>query len=262
VEGILAEYQTFPMPRDRVRTVVVRVPMPRSEIQMTHAVGGAAAGGERSADAAMPTATNCVGGVAPSDSTSAHPDACIDACENSAYHRNGCEDAGSTSRAPAQLEKRILLEFSVHSQFLTKLNRIRSLAGHRLPSNASLEQLFDFVMDLVIDREDPAKRIERRERRVTGTHRPVSSKLKNSARHIPASTRDKIFQRDKGRCTFVGPDGHHCGANVTLQVDHIRPVALGGTSSLDNLRLLCALHNRLEAERLLGPAAQFRRAEA
>jgi 5-methylcytosine-specific restriction endonuclease McrA len=37
-----------------------------------------------------------------------------------------------------------------------------------------------------------------------------------------------------------------------LQIDHVKPAARGGANTIDNLRLLCAYHNRLEAERLMG----------
>jgi 5-methylcytosine-specific restriction endonuclease McrA len=37
-----------------------------------------------------------------------------------------------------------------------------------------------------------------------------------------------------------------------LQVDHVTPVARKGAAAIDNLRLLCAEHNRLEWEKLAG----------
>ncbi|MCD6379703.1 HNH endonuclease, partial [bacterium] len=37
-----------------------------------------------------------------------------------------------------------------------------------------------------------------------------------------------------------------------LEIDHIVPYAKGGGNSLDNLRLLCAKHNILEAEHAYG----------
>ena len=141
---------------------------------------------------------------------------------------------------------------------MAMLERIRSLAGHRLPPNASLEQLFELAMDLMIDRDDPAKRIERRDKRRLRT-RPQGASRATSARHVPVSVRDGVFKRDKGRCTFVGPAGHRCSATATLQVDHRIPVASGGSSAPSNLRLLCAHHNRLEAARLLGEAVASRR---
>jgi hypothetical protein len=40
------------------------------------------------------------------------------------------------------LERRIMLKFLVRPEFMTKLNKIKSPAWHRLPKNASLEQVF------------------------------------------------------------------------------------------------------------------------
>jgi 5-methylcytosine-specific restriction endonuclease McrA len=83
-------------------------------------------------------------------------------------------------------------------------------------------------------------------------------KLQHSAReerprpHVPSAVRDDVFVRDRGRCTFVGADGRVCGSTRGLQLDHIAPVARGGAGTRDNLRLLCAYHNRLEAARLMG----------
>jgi hypothetical protein len=75
------------------------------------------------------------------------------------------------------------------------------------------------------------------------------------SRHIPAATRDAVFARDKGRCTYVGSSGKRCEATHHLQVDHIVPVARGGRGTVDNLRLLCERHNKHEAERVLGAGA-------
>jgi len=69
---------------------------------------------------------------------------------------------------------------------------------------------------------------------------------------IPLPTRDAVFARDHGRCTFVGSDGKRCDTTIRLHVDHIKPVARGGNNDIANLRLLCAWHNRLQAERILG----------
>ena len=39
-----------------------------------------------------------------------------------------------------------------------------------------------------------------------------------------------------------------------LEYDHVRPIARGGRSTTDNLRLRCRAHNQLEAEQLYGEA--------
>jgi hypothetical protein len=61
-----------------------------------------------------------------------------------------------------------------------------------------------------------------------------------------------VRERDKGCCTFVGGNGKRCGARTLLQFDHVEPVGRGGRSTVDNVRLRCAAHNQLAAERVFG----------
>jgi 5-methylcytosine-specific restriction endonuclease McrA len=73
-----------------------------------------------------------------------------------------------------------------------------------------------------------------------------------STRRLPAKTRDAVFERDNGRCTYVGTNGKRCGSTHRLHVDHIVPFACGGTHAKSILWLLCAKHNNLEARRIYG----------
>jgi 5-methylcytosine-specific restriction endonuclease McrA len=166
--------------------------------------------------------------------------------------------AGDPEKSPAatvvtelQFERRARVEFTAHEELMDKLERIRSIPSHRLPANASLEQLIDFMADYVITREDPARRHERRQARAAKQEKTARPAASANARHIPAHVHDQVFVRDQ-RCTYVSPDGKRCGSTHVLQIDHIKPVARGGAATIDNLRLLCAYHNRLESERLMG----------
>ena len=89
---------------------------------------------------------------------------------------------------------------------------------------------------------------------------PKADSRHANPRHIPSAVRDKIWSRDKGRCTFVSAGGRRCNSRHDLEIDHIVPVARGGKSTPDNLRLLCSRHNRLEAKRAFGEEhmARFR----
>jgi 5-methylcytosine-specific restriction endonuclease McrA len=174
-------------------------------------------------------------------------------------------DTAPTPAAPGgDLEHRIILRFGVSAEFMAKLDRIRALAWHRLPANATLEHVFELVLDDTLKRSDPVTRRELRSRREfartdrsaeSDVHAPASPRTPDDSpqpRHIPLRVRDEVFTRDSGRCTFVGPDGRRCEATRGLQVDHVVPVAQGGSGEIGNLRLLCAQHNRLLAERLFG----------
>ncbi len=69
---------------------------------------------------------------------------------------------------------------------------------------------------------------------------------------IPAEVRRQVWERDGGRCAWVGPDGRRCNCRWQLEVDHVRPPSLGGTSTLKDLRLACKSHNLFHAEQVYG----------
>jgi hypothetical protein len=70
--------------------------------------------------------------------------------------------------------------------------------------------------------------------------------------HIANATKREIAARDGLRCTFVGRDGQRCGSTQFTQIHHEQPWAHHGDESPGNLRILCAPHNRLLAERDFG----------
>jgi len=63
-------------------------------------------------------------------------------------------------------------------------------------------------------------------------------------RYIPAALRRMIWIRDHGECQYRDlKTGRICRDRFGLQLDHIKPYALGGDHSEENLRLLCWRHN-------------------
>ena len=54
---------------------------------------------------------------------------------------------------------------------------------------------------------------------------------------IPDDVKQLVWLRDGGKCQL-------CGSTGELQFDHIIPVALGGSTSPDNLQVLCGSCNR------------------
>lgn len=241
VESILAEYRPCAQPRDRVRTIVVRVPASPKR------AAGDVAGLGASIDAPhLVTASPTTNNNAPLLHSTAH-------CEKSDYYRNGSSNSPTSGEErvtiPEHVEKRSLLQFSVKPEFMARLERIKSLAWHRLPANSSLEQVFEFVMEYFLAKEDP---VASQARRSKGRARRKTNQPSTGRRRVAASIKDDVFSRDQGRCTYVGVSGKRCESTRGLQLDHITPVARGGESNAGNLRLLCAYHNRLEAERILG----------
>jgi 5-methylcytosine-specific restriction endonuclease McrA len=215
VEAVVAEYEPVAaFPRDRIRTIVARVPA-----ASVPAVGQ----NHLRNDGKKPSSVEELTLKTPMKPP--------------------------VERATHMFERRARVEFTAKEALIAKLDHLRSLVSHRVPINASLEQLIEFMADYVIQREDPEARQKRRETRAE--RGAAASAIPSSPREIAARERDQVFVRDR-QCSFIGPDGKRCGSTHVLQVDHIEPVARGGASTIDNLRLLCAFHNRLEAERVMG----------
>lgn len=245
VEAIVAELRPRAAePRDRVEVIVRRpVAQPPTAPLLTPASGP----GMASSHAAGPVASER---ACEMKSNSHDESECKDSSRaQDERHVNAI--ALSESLPPVRC---VRVSFAASEEFNAKVQRVRVLAAHRLPRRASLEDVFALLMDDFLEREDPAKRLKRRAQRAPEKQSaaPTAGAASVNARYIPAAMRDEIFQRDHGRCTYVGKDGRRCGSTHMLQVDHIHAVALGGTGTPGNLRLLCAHHNRFVAERLLG----------
>jgi 5-methylcytosine-specific restriction endonuclease McrA len=90
------------------------------------------------------------------------------------------------------------------------------------------------------------------ERRKTGaTDRPrFPVAADRGTRHIPAAVKRAVWQRDAGRCAFVGALGR-CTETGLLEYHHILPFAEGGETSTGNVSLRCRAHNTHEAQEYL-----------
>ena len=74
---------------------------------------------------------------------------------------------------------------------------------------------------------------------------PTKHQIKKISRTIPSWLKKYIWKRDGGRCNYTDPKTKRCcSSKHLLQIDHIRPFAMGGKTEKENLRLLCAGHNQ------------------
>ena len=66
-----------------------------------------------------------------------------------------------------------------------------------------------------------------------------------NSRYLPKALVHAIWQRDGGCCSL-------CRSKTNLNIDHVRPLALGGKTELKNLRLLCFSCNQRQAIKSFG----------
>jgi hypothetical protein len=165
----------------------------------------------------------------------------------------------SPGHVEAAAQERYLVRVTIPRSTHDKLRYAQALLSHAVPSE-DVAQVLDRALDALI---------ARLERRKLGAARPRNSDQdttgssgrgrarRTATRYIPAQIRRAVWERDGGRCTFVGAGGHRCQSRHSLEFDHAEPFARGGATTAEGLRLRCRAHNQFAAERIFG--AEFMR---
>ena len=147
----------------------------------------------------------------------------------------------------ARLEPRSAGRYTLHCAVDQETNEllryVQSLLGHTLPSGDVGE---------IHKRSLRVLAHELEQQKFGKCSRPGQQRGSKNARYIPLEVKRALWERDDGRCSFVGTGGKRCDARAPLQFDHLDPVARGGRSTVANVRLLCRAHNQFEAERTYG----------
>ncbi len=136
------------------------------------------------------------------------------------------------------------LHITVSRRFVAKLEAARDALSHSHPG-ANMGELLEAALDLVLAQSAKRKGLVEKPRR---ERRPAKFD------HIPAEVKRAVWVRDGGCCQWAVHGGGICGSRYRVQLDHIHPKALGGESSVDNVRLLCGRHNLFAARLALGDA--------
>src|ERR1043166_5104238 len=156
---------------------------------------------------------------------------------------------------------RVGVQFSMRRTAYEQLCYAQALLGHAVPS-ADIGEVFERGLDSLVD--------ELERHKFAKCARSGSRRSAGNGRYIPAEIRRAVWERDGGRCSFMSEHGRRCEARSRLEFDHVDPVARGGETTVDGLRLRCRTHNQYEAERTFGAgfmeakreAAKLRAAEA
>jgi hypothetical protein len=140
-------------------------------------------------------------------------------------------------------EDRIQVKFTASRALEEKLELARDLTSHRNP-RGDLATIVEAGVDLLL--------AELLKKKLGQTKRRQKKARPAKRTHVTMQTRREVAERDGLGCTFLNASGERCGARAFLELDHRDPKGKGADSEPDNVRLLCAAHNQLEAERAYG----------
>jgi hypothetical protein len=135
------------------------------------------------------------------------------------------------------------IQFTISRSAHEKLRYAQDLLGG---GTGDIAHVFERALDALI----PS--LEKQKFAATARPRRQPASPSTDPRHIPAHVRRAVWERDGGRCSFVGDGGRRCEARRGLQFDHVLEVARGGEATVDGIRLLCRAHNQFAAERTFG----------
>ncbi|ABS27236.1 HNH endonuclease [Anaeromyxobacter sp. Fw109-5] len=132
------------------------------------------------------------------------------------------------------------------------LETLTALLSHKIP-DGDLAAVLREAIRCAIEKHGRRKGAVAPQRQ-RGTDREPRPSAESAAptSTIPAIVRREVWKRDGGRCAWVAPDGRRCNSRWQLELDHIHPQALGGPSTVENLRVACKSHNLLHAEQTYG----------
>jgi 5-methylcytosine-specific restriction endonuclease McrA len=143
---------------------------------------------------------------------------------------------------------RFALQVTVDQATHDQLLYAQALLGHTAP-RADVGEVLKRALDALVAVLEKQK--------FARSARSIPRRATAKGRHIPAVVRRTVWERDGGRCTFVSERGKRCESLTRLEFDHVEPVARGGMSTVNGLRLRCRAHNQYAAECTFG--AEFMR---
>jgi 5-methylcytosine-specific restriction endonuclease McrA len=91
------------------------------------------------------------------------------------------------------------------------------------------------------------------DKRLGLVEKPLKAPRPSRTNHVPAHVKREVLRRAGGRrCEWILPSGERCDCRRMLEFDHVEPLALGGKSTIENVRLVCRSHNLVAARQVFG----------
>jgi len=135
------------------------------------------------------------------------------------------------------------IEFNADEELMKKLDELKNMLAHKMP-NASVAELVRYLVDESLKKSSAEPKV---------VLSPAKVRKNVNTRYIPETIKQHVWQRDHGQCSYIHYETQkRCDSQYALEYDHILPHALGGETTIDNLRMLCRSHNQFLAMQTFG----------
>ena len=134
-----------------------------------------------------------------------------------------------------------------------KLSKLRARHAHKMGA-ASLGELLEFAVDAALTEKQPRKVNATATVSAPASELQYRSEKKLTNRYIGVQLKRVATAKAQGACQFVsGITGKRCNSSFALEYDHKKPLSQGGSTSAENLQLLCRTHNQWKGTKVLAP---------
>lgn len=143
-----------------------------------------------------------------------------------------------------QRDNSVRMELTFTEEQMASLKKVKDLISHSLP-DATWAEIISYLSNKQIQKSLGKEKASKASTPTTTQSFPAAGVRKS----IKITTRRELLTKANHCCEYVDPiSKKRCSGKFQLQIDHIVPLALGGSNEESNLRVLCRTHNILAAQ--------------
>jgi hypothetical protein len=144
----------------------------------------------------------------------------------------------------------VQLHVTADRGILDKIEHLKSLISHE-NLNPSYDEIFNMALDAAIEKVEKKKGLRMSVPKQPAQLKMDSNKTENSthsfavrnSRYVCRNVKRFVMARSQNQCEHIHSDGQRCTSKFQTQFDHIKAHSKGGTATLENMQMLCRIHN-------------------
>ncbi|MBX3040354.1 MAG: HNH endonuclease [Bdellovibrionaceae bacterium] len=147
-------------------------------------------------------------------------------------------------RIKPQKDDSIRLETTFTPEQFEDLKQAKSLLSHTCPDGAWNDVIGSLAKDFNKRKLRDVPSGKRESFATSIQNAGPSEKPSHRREHLRIAIKRDLLKKAQNRCEYTDlKTQKRCSSTYQLEVEHIQPLALGGSNSLENLRILCRAHN-------------------